>query len=111
MRVESCWATLKAEDLYRSLPPSETAPGEIFHVTTNYGLFQVELRRNPIWARGRLFFICRCCSQRAGRLYIPAEGYDARCRRCWGLAYNSQTQRSFWASMAAFARRFPGLLK
>lgn len=112
VHVESCWMVLKAEEFYQYLSddPRVTA-GEAFVVDTDDGPFRVSIRRNAVWRRGRLFLVCPRCDQRAGRLYIPFKGWHARCRKCWGLNYQSQSHRSFWASAGAFLRKYPGLLR
>jgi hypothetical protein len=52
---------------------------------------KVEVLANPIWRRGRLFYRCPACGRRATRLYVPFSGLQPRCRRCWGLSYESQS--------------------
>src|SRR5229473_1410253 len=52
---------------------------------------KVEVLPNPIWRRGRLFYRCPACGRRATRLYVPFSGLQPRCRRCWGLSYESQS--------------------
>jgi hypothetical protein len=51
----------------------------------------VEVVPNAVWRRGRLFFRCAHCQRRATRLYVPRVGLEPRCRRCWGLSYESQS--------------------
>lgn len=51
----------------------------------------VQILANPIWRRGRAFFRCPGCTKRATRLYVPVSGSQPRCRRCWGLSYESQS--------------------
>ena len=51
----------------------------------------LEVLPNAVWRHGRLFLKCRKCGNRATRLYVPVEGAEPRCRRCWGLAYESQS--------------------
>jgi hypothetical protein len=50
-----------------------------------------EVRPNAVWRRGRLFLRCPACQRRATRLYVPREDLPPRCRRCWGLSYQSQS--------------------
>ena len=52
---------------------------------------RAEVVPNAVWRRGRLFFRCAHCQQRATRLYVPVVGLQPRCRRCWGLSYESQS--------------------
>jgi hypothetical protein len=52
---------------------------------------KAEVLPNAVWRRGRLFFRCPRCEQRVTRLYIPLAGLEPRCRRCWGLSYESQS--------------------
>ena len=49
-----------------------------------------EVRPHPIWRRGRVFFRCASCGRLATRMYLPPGGGGLRCRRCWGLSYESQ---------------------
>jgi hypothetical protein len=58
-----------------------------------------EVVANHLWRQGRWFFLCPACQGRASRLYVPLAGLDARCRRCWGLSYASQSwcYRPDWA--------------
>jgi hypothetical protein len=39
---------------------------------------------------GRIFLVCPRCSRRVTRVYVPTSNADPRCRRCWGLSYESQ---------------------
>src|SRR5262245_13955877 len=52
---------------------------------------ETEIVANAVWRRGRLFFRCPACRQRATPLYVPVAGLQPRCRRCWGLSYESQS--------------------
>jgi hypothetical protein len=52
---------------------------------------EAEALPNAVWRRGRLFFRCSACGRRATRLYVPVLGQPLRCRRCWGLSYESQS--------------------
>ena len=99
-RVEQCAAVLAAELVYGNLicegvplaagwravgswaPHGETGPS--WQVTA-------ELVPNAVWRRGRLFLRCANCQRLGTRLYVPILGLEPRCRRCWGLAYVSQT--------------------
>jgi hypothetical protein len=49
-----------------------------------------EVRPHSIWRRGRVFFRCASCGCLATRMYLPPGGGGLRCRRCWGLSYESQ---------------------
>lgn len=99
-RVEQCAATLAAELFYGTL----LAAGEPLrpgwrgvrswfpHGPTGPSWeVDAEIRTNAVWRRGRLFLYCANCQRLAARLYIPVVGLEPRCRRCWGLAYVSQT--------------------
>ena len=100
LHVSQCLATLRAEDVYddlmrqgkagvgpgwRGTPEIRSASGAVWTVA-------VEIRANPIWRIGRLFFRCSGCDRLATRLYVPVERLDPRCRRCWGLNYRSQSE-------------------
>src|SRR5205823_263889 len=94
--VEHC-VTLRAEMVYhQALGAGEPLrPGARLIVTCSVHnrawQFDAELIANPIWRHGRLFFRCPHCRRRATRLYVPLEGGQPRCRRCWGLNYVSQS--------------------
>lgn len=90
---------LAAEMLYHKLlcDGTQLVPGWRSTLTCVVGgatfeNIETELRANAVWRRGRLFFQCRNCGHSATRLYIPIEGYEPRCRRCWGLSYQSQSR-------------------
>jgi hypothetical protein len=57
---------------------------------------------NAVWRRGRLFFRCPACQGRVTRLYVPIAGRQPRCRRCWGLSYESQSWSYKATGMLAF---------
>src|SRR5262249_8465255 len=61
------------------------------HGSTSSWTVEAELRANAVWRRGRLFLRCPKCERRATRLYVRVENLEPRCRRCWGLAYESQS--------------------
>lgn len=99
VRVEQCAATLTAEGVYGHLvcdrvpfrpwsrltiswlPPSCGAAWRI----------DVDVRPNAVWRRGRMFLGCPRCRRRVTRLYIPVAACEPRCRRCYGLNYESQS--------------------
>ncbi len=104
-RVEQCPAVLRAEVVYdwllcerRTLAPgwAATLEWKPFGTLDHRCLVSVEVRTNAVWRHGRLFFRCSPCGRLATRLYVPAEGASARCRRCWGLSYASQSWSYAW---------------
>jgi hypothetical protein len=104
VRDYECWVVLRVEDLYTGLLRSglRLEPGGGVHIRATGGLpVEIEVVPNPIWRKGRLFFTCRGCRRRATRLYVPVEGVDPRCRRCWGLNYESQR----WSYHGGFSAR------
>ena len=99
-RVGDCPATLAAELVYGQLvcDGMTFAPGwRATLLWTPHGHagpswpIRAEVLPNAVWRRGRLFLRCPGCEQRATRLYVPVVGLDPRCRRCWGLSYESQS--------------------
>ena len=97
-RVEQC-ATLAAELVYHHLlcNGEELGPGWRARLkwTPNNAdvssIVEAEIVENAVWRRGRLFFRCAACQRRATRLYVPVAGVQPRCRRCWGLSYESRS--------------------
>ena len=99
VRVERC-VTLRAELVYGQMicEGAHFAPGARATLSwkphggieTSWEI-TVEVLPNAVWRRGRLFLRCRHCDIRATRLYVPVEGLEPRCRRCWGLSYESQS--------------------
>lgn len=65
---------------------------------------KMEVLANAVWRRGRLFLRCPHCERRAARLYVPVVNLEPRCRRCWGLSYESQA----WSYKATGYLRFLG---
>lgn len=66
---------------------------------------EAEVLANAVWRRGRLFFRCAACGRRATRLYVPVVGVRPRCRRCWGLDYESQSwsyHGDWWARIPCY---------
>lgn len=102
-RGEQC-ASLPAETVYHRMVCSGAAfgPGARQTLTwtphpkesTSSWSVVAEVSANAVWRRGRLFFRCDRCGNRATRLYVPNIGREPRCRRCWGLSYRSQS----WSS-------------
>ena len=99
-RVEQCAAILAAELVYGELICNREVfgPGlrRTLSWTPNDGSgrswdIKAEVLANAVWRRGRLFLRCPQCQQRATRLYVPVVGAEPRCRRCWGLSYESQS--------------------
>jgi len=101
-RVGQCAGILPAELVYHTLVCDDVtlAPGwrASLSCTTASGLtffnIDAEVVRNAVWRRGRFFFRCPACQRRATRLYKPTANVQPRCRRCWGLSYESQS----WSS-------------
>jgi hypothetical protein len=99
-RVGQCVAILAAELVYDKLirdgekfGPGRRAtlawtPAGVSGASWN---IEAEVLPNAVWRRGRLFFRCPDCGRRATRLYVPVSGLQPRCRRCWGLSYDSQS--------------------
>lgn len=99
-RVGQCAAILGAEFVYGQLICEGQAFGPGFRATFAWTPaggsgaswdIAVEVLANAVWRRGRLFFRCGHCRRRATRLYIPVARLEPRCRRCWGLSYESQS--------------------
>lgn len=101
-RVAECVGVVRAEDVYAKLltdsPPGTVGPGWRGHATFTLASgeggerhFRIEVRANPVWRMGRVFLRCPACDRRATRLYVPVADADLRCRRCWGLSYESQS--------------------
>ena len=99
-RVGQCAAILAAELVYDKI----IRDGETFGPGCRHTLawapqggsgpswdIDAEVLANAVWRRGRLFFRCGHCARRATRLYVPVAGLEPRCRRCWGLNYESQS--------------------
>jgi len=99
VHVGECAAVLTAERAYDELLRQESVirPGCRFvlgwTLPDSTGIRDVvaELLPNAVWRCGRLFFRCGRCSRRATRLYVPTAGLEPRCRRCWGLSYQTQS--------------------
>ena len=98
VRVEQC-LVLRAEDVYdrlilQRMGPSPGRRGTAHLVVPNSPIggwpVAFEVRPHPIWRRGRVFFRCASCGRLATRMYLPPSGGGLRCRRCWGLSYESQ---------------------
>ena len=104
LRVSECWATLRAEGVYAELLRAGTVlrPGDraklelLVPIETDDRCstpwyVTAESLANPLWLKGRLFLRCLRCDGRCSRLYVPRPSLQPRCRRCWGLSYQSQT--------------------
>jgi len=108
LRVTECDGMITAEGVYDScvrvglalrpgfraavvMPIVTTTHGKKPTVSTTTWLLSFEMLPNLIWRFGRLFLRCPRCDCRVTRLYVPILGQSPRCRRCWGLAYASQS--------------------
>jgi hypothetical protein len=100
VRVDQCSAILAAEIVYDELICDGAPLGAGWRATLPWAPqgplapswdVEAEVVANAIWRRGRLFFRCASCHRRATRLYVPVAGLEPRCRRCWGLNYESQS--------------------
>ena len=98
VRVGQC-LVLRAEDVYHRLILQGMGPGPDRRGTAHLVVpncpsggwtAAFEVRPHPIWRRGRVFFRCASCGRLATRMYLPPGGGGLRCRRCWGLSYESQ---------------------
>jgi hypothetical protein len=113
-RVHQCAAILGAELVYDKLlrEGAPVAPGwcaELEWQPDGSGAswsVKAEVLPNAVWRHGRLFFQCSACRRRATRLFVPVVGDEPRCRRCWGLNYESQS----WSYKATGAFAFLGPL-
>ncbi len=99
-RVGQCAAVLAAELVYGKLvcegvviAPRWRAIGswEPHGATGPSWAVSFEVLPNAVWRRGRLFLRCPHCQLLATRLYVPVSGLGPRCRRCWGLNYESRS--------------------
>jgi hypothetical protein len=99
-RVDECWATLTAERVYDRLlcDGAPIAPGWRGVLTWTPGPstgrawgVTAEVLDNAVWRFGRLFLRCPRCQKRVTRVYLPTASTDPRCRRCWGLSYESRS--------------------
>ena len=105
VKVSQCWAALRAEDVYTGLLRDDAkrarpgARGVLSWTLAGEHTFEVawELRANTVWRFGRVFLTCPACNRRATRIYVPGESFPARCRRCWGLSYESRQRRNYKA--------------
>jgi hypothetical protein len=99
--VTECSTVVTAEDVYDCLLVSGSkfgpgAYGEILMTvdgTTRFAKFEV--RPNAIWRQGRVFLRCDFCKRRCTRLYMPTLRNPLRCRRCWGLTYESSRAHNY----------------
>jgi hypothetical protein len=109
IRVSQCPVVLRAEAVYTGLlrdnhqqarPGAEGSLSCTFEGQSEPLTADWELRANAVWRFGRLFLRCPACARRATRLYVPklGVGFGLRCRRCWGLTYESRQERSYKAS-------------
>lgn len=107
VRTNECHV-VRAEELYTTLL-REAAKGHRIGPgsagTANYLLCghsltaSWEIRANPIWRFGRVFFRCARCGRLCSRLYLPLADLDLRCRRCYGLSYASRTLQNYKDSL------------
>ena len=109
VHVGQCAAILPAELVYERLicDRESFGPGSVLALSWapegasgRRWTLEAEILSNAVWRRGRLFFRCPRCERRATRLYVPVVGLEPRCRRCWGLNYESHpgatSRRDFW---------------
>lgn len=97
-RVEECQA-LAAELVYHQMVCNGSTFGPGARATLTWTpngsavswTVEVEIVANAVWRRGRLFLRCRHCRRRATRLYVPVADVEPRCRRCWGLSYETRS--------------------
>ncbi len=114
-RVEQCVAILGAEQVYGNLicGGQSFGPGwragatwKPHNASERSWEIKLEVIPNAVWRRGRLFLRCPRCDRRTTRLYVPIVNLEPRCRRCWGLNYESQS----WSYKATGFLRFLGPL-
>ena len=111
-RVEQCAAILAAELVYERMVCDGSQFGPGWRAMLSWKPhgdsgpswnIEAEVLANAVWRRGRLFFRCARCERRATRLYVPVVGAEPRCRRCWGLGYESQSwsycATGFWGRL------------
>lgn len=63
--------------------------------SVQHGTFTAVVVPNSVWRRGRVFLTCSACGRQCTRLYAPLEHSELRCRRCWGLTYQSTQQNNY----------------
>ena len=97
VRVSECCTVVKAEHLHRRLKSSALTPamGDIITANVAGDIIEAVFAPNRVWRPGRVFLICSTCSRRSTRLYRPDARADLRCRRCWGLTYESSACWSY----------------
>lgn len=106
--VSQCACVWRAETLYDALlADGSCQPGVRGSASAWIGkqrwVVGFEVRPNPVWRWGRVFFRCPHCTGRCTRLYAPLRDLQPRCRRCWGLSYESQQ----WNYKGLLWQRFP----
>jgi hypothetical protein len=97
-RVEQC-VTLRAELVYDQMIRDKETFGPGSRATLTWTPYRsdkpwdirAEILANSVWRCGRIFLRCPRCERRATRLYVPVVNVEPRCRRCWGLSYESQS--------------------
>jgi len=103
-RTSECQLVVRAEDLYTALIKEAAkgrrlAPGCAGTVGYKFQGRSVsanwEVRANPLWRFGRVFFRCSRCGELSTRLYLPLPESDFGCRRCWGLSYASKSLQNY----------------
>jgi hypothetical protein len=98
VRVTECAVVITAESVYDMLlrdDPSKVKPGARVRLETTFGNVSVVVSPNAVWRRGRVFLVCVHCDRRSTRLYAPLATSSLRCRRCWGLSYQSTQQYNY----------------
>ena len=100
--VTECVAVLTAERLYTEVlrgGAHDVHAGHRGDVRWTLGTRALwvafELRANAVWRFGRLFLHCPTCCRLVTRIYVPTTEAPPRCRRCWGLSYESRQHRNY----------------
>lgn len=76
--------SLTGHELTVTFPDGEQLDLTLFTITTR-----------PYYGGLRCWFVCPACGTRCVKLYSPAGSRSPfACRRCWGLVYGSQYDRS-----------------
>jgi hypothetical protein len=100
VRVSQCTAVIAAEMVYDNLVCDGQTFGPGWRGTLSWKPhgdvgaswnIKTEVLANAVWRCGRLFLRCRHCDRRATKLYVPTSELEPRCRRCWGLSYESRS--------------------
>lgn len=106
VRVSECSTVIRAENCYRELlfaGISVDADCEVVSAGPCGARYRATSLPNGLWRGGRIFLICDGCGRRSTRLYAPAAGHQLRCRRCWGLTYESRAVWSYHGELSRYA--------